>query len=167
LELKNKEKISRKIFLTLFYSGLFPKAPGTIGTIVSLVIAMLLLQYFTITNLFMASILISILAVKQIDIYEKQTNTHDSSQIVIDELAGMWIALSVANVQANSYILAFIAFVYFRIFDILKPSIIGRIDRDVKGGLGVMGDDIVAGFFAGLSTVLTAYILNTYFGILL
>jgi len=166
LELKNKEK-ARKLFLTLFYSGLFPKAPGTIGTIVSLVIAMLLLQYFTITNLFMASILISIFAVKQIDIYEKQTGIHDSSQIVIDELAGMWIALSVANVQADSYILAFIAFIYFRLFDILKPSIIGRIDRDVKGGLGVMGDDIVAGFFAGLSTVLTAYILNTYFAILL
>ena len=156
----------RKMFLTLFYSGLFPKAPGTVGTIVSLVMAMLLLQYFTITNLFMASILISILAVKQINIYEKEVGTHDGSEIVIDELAGMWIALSVANVQSDSYILALIAFVYFRIFDIAKPSVIGRIDKDVKGGLGVMGDDIVAGFFAGLSTVLTAYILNTYFGIL-
>jgi phosphatidylglycerophosphatase A len=155
----------RKIFITLFYSGLFPKAPGTVGTIVSLGIAMLLLQYFTITNIFMATILISIVAIKQIDIYEKQTNTHDSSQIVIDELAGMWIALSVANVQADSYILAFVAFVYFRLFDIFKPSVIGRIDRDVKGGLGVMGDDIVAGFFAGLLTVFTAYILNIYLGI--
>lgn len=166
MELKNNE-ISRKIFLTLFYSGLFPKAPGTIGTIVSLVLAMILLQYFTITNLFMATILISILAIKQIDIYEKEVSRHDSSEIVIDELAGMWIALSIANVEANSYILALVAFVYFRLFDILKPSIIGRIDKNVKGGLGVMGDDIVAGFFAGLSTVLTSYILNTYFGILL
>jgi phosphatidylglycerophosphatase A len=155
----------RKIFLTLFYSGLFPKAPGTIGTIVSLAIAMLLLQYFTITNLFMASILISILAVKQINIYEKEVGSHDGSEIVIDELAGMWIALSVANVQADSYILALIAFVYFRLFDILKPSVIGRIDKEVPGGLGVMGDDIVAGFFAGLATVLTKYILLTYFAI--
>jgi phosphatidylglycerophosphatase A len=155
----------RKIFLTLFYSGLFPKAPGTIGTIVSLAMAMVLLQYFTITNLFMASILISILAVKQIDIYEKEVGSHDGSEIVIDELAGMWIALSVANVQADSYILAFIAFVYFRLFDILKPSVIGRIDRDVPGGLGVMGDDIVAGFFAGIATSATAYILLTYFSI--
>jgi len=156
---------SRKIFLTLFYSGLFPKAPGTIGTIVSLAIAMVLLQYFTITNLFMASILISILAVKQINIYEKEVGTHDGSEIVIDELAGMWIALSVANIQADSYILAIIAFVYFRIFDILKPSIIGRIDKEVNGGLGVMGDDIVAGFFAGITTSATAYVLLTYFSI--
>jgi phosphatidylglycerophosphatase A len=156
----------RKIFLTLFYSGLFPKAPGTIGTIVSLAMAMLLLQYFTITNLFMASILISIIAIKQINIYEKEVGAHDGSEIVIDELAGMWIALSVANVQADSYILALIAFVYFRLFDILKPSIIGRIDRDAPGGLGVMGDDIVAGFFAGIATSATAYILSSYFAII-
>jgi len=115
----------------------------------------------------MASILISIIAVKQIDIYEKEVGTHDGSEIVIDELAGMWIALSIADIGGDDYIIALIAFVYFRLFDILKPSIIGRIDRDVKGGLGVMGDDIVAGFFAGLTTVLSVYILNTYFGILL
>jgi phosphatidylglycerophosphatase A len=157
---------SRKIFLTLFYSGLFPKAPGTIGTIVSLIIAMLLLQYFTINNLFMATILISILAIKQIDIYEKEVGSHDGSEIVIDELAGMWLALCIANVGASSFALALIAFVYFRLFDILKPSIIGRIDRDVKGGMGVMGDDIVAGFFAGIATVATQYILNTYFSII-
>lgn len=155
----------RKIFLTLFYSGFFPKAPGTVGTIVSLIIAMLFLQYFSITNLFLASILISIIAVQQINIYEKEVGTHDGSEIVIDELAGMWIALSVANVGSNDYIIALIAFVYFRLFDIIKPSIIGRIDRDVSGGLGVMGDDIVAGFFAGLSTTLSVYILSYYFGI--
>lgn len=39
---------------------------------------------------------------------------------------------------------------FFRAFDILKPSVIGRIDKNVKGGLGVMGDDMVAGLFAGL-----------------
>ena len=44
------------------------------------------------------------------------------------------------------------AFIFFRIFDIWKPSIIGKIDREVKGGLGVMGDDVVAGIFAGICT---------------
>jgi len=155
----------RKIFLTLFYSGLFPKAPGTIGTIVSLIIGMLLLQYFTINNLFMATVLISIIAIKQINIYEEEVGSHDGSEIVIDELAGMWLAMCIANVSATSFALALIAFVYFRLFDILKPSIIGRIDRDVKGGMGVMGDDIVAGFFAGIATVATQYILVTYFSI--
>jgi phosphatidylglycerophosphatase A len=156
---------SRKIFLTLFYSGLFPKAPGTVGTIMSLIIAIVLLQYFTINNLFMATILISIIAIKQINIYEKEVNNHDSSEIVIDELVGMWLALSMTNVSSNSYMLAFIAFIYFRLFDIFKPSIIGRIDRDVKGGMGVIGDDIVAGFFAGIATVVTQYVLESYFAI--
>ena len=54
---------------------------------------------------------------------------------------------------------AALAFVYFRLFDIWKPSIIGKIDRDVKGGWGVMGDDMVAGLFAGLCTSMTYFLL--------
>jgi phosphatidylglycerophosphatase A len=148
----------RKIFLTLGYSGLSPKAPGTVGSIIALILAMLLLKYISISTLFMLSLLISVIAVKQIDIYEKEVGTHDGSEIVIDELAGMWITLSIANATSNNYILALIAFVYFRLFDILKPSIIGKIDRDVKGGWGVMADDIVAGLFAGLCTSMTYYL---------
>tara|TARA_B110000046_G_scaffold140446_1_gene147022 strand:+ start:724 stop:1179 length:456 start_codon:yes stop_codon:yes gene_type:complete len=148
----------RKFFLTLGYSGLSPKAPGTAGSIVALIIAMLLLQYISISTLFMLALLISVIAVKQIDIYEKEVGTHDGSEIVIDELAGMWIALGIANATSDNYILALITFVYFRLFDILKPSVIGKIDRDVKGGWGVMGDDIVAGLFAGLCTSMTYYL---------
>ena len=149
----------RKFFLTLGYSGLSPKAPGTVGSIVALMLAMLLLQYISISTLFMLSLLISVIAVKQIDIYEKEIGTHDGSEIVIDELAGMWIALSIASATSDNYIIAALAFVYFRLFDIWKPSIIGKIDRDVKGGWGVMGDDIVAGLFAGLCTSMTYYLL--------
>ena len=47
-----------------------------------------------------------------------------------------------------------LALLFFRAFDILKPSIIGRVDRDVKGGLGVMLDDVLAGFFAGLGVLI-------------
>jgi len=149
----------RKFFLTLGYSGLFPKAPGTVGTVVSLVMAMFLLQYIAVSTLFMLSLLICVFAVKQIDIYEKEVGVHDGSEIVIDELAGMWLALAIANATSDNYILALMAFVYFRLFDILKPSIIGKIDRDVKGGWGVMGDDMVAGLFAGLCTSMTYFLL--------
>jgi len=149
----------RKFFLTLGYSGLSPKAPGTVGTIVSLVIAIFLLKYISITTLFLLSLLISVVAVKQIDIYEKEVGEHDSSEIVIDELAGMWIALSIASATSDNYIIAGLAFVYFRLFDIYKPSIIGKIDRDVKGGWGVMGDDMLAGLFAGLCTSMTYSLL--------
>jgi len=149
----------RKFFLTLGYSGLSPKAPGTVGSFVSLILAMALLNYISITTLFLIALLISVFAVKQIDIYEKEVGVHDASEIVIDELAGMWIALGIASATSDNYIIAALAFVYFRLFDIWKPSIIGKIDRDVKGGWGVMGDDMVAGLFAGLCTSMTYYLI--------
>ncbi|HJE03053.1 Phosphatidylglycerophosphatase A [Aliarcobacter thereius] len=143
----------RKFFLTVGFSGLSPKAPGTAGSFVSLILALALLEFLHSSTLLLLAILISIIAVKQINIYEKEVGIHDSSEIVIDELAGMWIALSLSGINnENILITASLAFIFFRLFDIWKPSIIGKIDRDVKGGLGVMGDDILAGVFAGICT---------------
>jgi len=152
-------------FITLGYSGLFPKAPGTVGTIVSLPLGMLILIYFDAQTLFLATTLISLVAIKSINMYESTTGIHDDKRIVIDELAGMWFALSVApaiSIQfhelmqwENGFLIqSFLSFALFRYFDIAKPSVIGRIDREAKGGLGVMGDDIVAGFAAGITSAL-------------
>jgi len=145
----------RLAFLTLFYSGLSPKAPGTAGSIVALIMGMFALEFLNISNIFMIAILVTIIAVKQINIYEKEVGTHDGKEIVIDEFAGMWFALSIAGVGAGMWLMGIIAFIYFRIFDIWKPSLIGKIDRDVEGGWGVMGDDLLAGLFAGLCTSMT------------
>lgn len=150
----------RKLFLTLFYSGLSPKAPGTVGSIVALILGMILLQFLPVSTLFLLSILITVIAVKQINIYEKEVGEHDSKEIVIDELAGMWIALSICGItQENFFIMSGLAFIYFRLFDIWKPSIIGRIDEKVEGGWGVMGDDVVAGIAAGIATAATYQVL--------
>jgi len=148
-------------FITLGYSGLFPKAPGTMGTLVSLPLGMLILIYFDAQTLFLASVLISIIAIKEINKYEEKSGIHDDKRIVIDELAGMWFALSVAPAMSiatnelgmweNGFLIqSILSFILFRYFDIAKPSIIGRIDREAKGGIGVMGDDIIAGFAAGI-----------------
>ncbi|HEX5329566.1 phosphatidylglycerophosphatase A [Sulfuricurvum sp.] len=152
-------------FITVGYSGLFPKAPGTMGTIASLPLGIAILLFFGPQTLFLATILITLIAIKAIDKHERIVNEHDDSRIVIDELVGMWFALSIApgvgfdlstlmtwnNGIALQIVLSFI---FFRIYDIKKPSIIGRIDRETKGGLGVMGDDIIAGFAAGISAAL-------------
>jgi len=154
-----------RFFITVGYSGLFPKAPGTAGTLVSLPLGMLILIYFDAYTLFLATALISIIAIKEINRYEEKTGTHDDKSIVIDELAGMWFALSVAPAitvgmsevatLSNGFLIqSILSFALFRYFDIAKPSIIGRIDRETKGGIGVMGDDIVAGFAAGITTSL-------------
>jgi len=150
-------------FLTLGYSGLSPKAPGTVGTLVSLPLGMLILIYFDASTLFLATLLISVLAIKAINSYEEKSGNHDDQRIVIDELAGMWFALSVApafgvlmsdvtTLENGFLVQSLLSFVLFRYFDITKPSIIGRIDREAKGGVGVMGDDIIAGFAAGISS---------------
>ena len=143
----------RRFFLTVGFSGLSPKAPGTVGSFVALIFGLFLLQFLHVSTLFLLALFITVVAIKQINIYEKEVGIHDSSEIVIDELAGMWIALSICGINSeNMFILAPLSFVFFRLFDIYKPSVIGRIDRDVKGGLGVMGDDVVAGIFAGICT---------------
>jgi phosphatidylglycerophosphatase A len=143
----------RKFFLTVGFSGLSPKAPGTVGSFVSLIIGLFLLEFLHPSTLFLLSLLVTVIAIKQIDIYEKEVGIHDSKEIVIDELAGMWITLAICGINSsNILIIAPIAFIFFRLFDIWKPSFIGKIDRDVKGGLGVMGDDVLAGIAAGIAT---------------
>jgi phosphatidylglycerophosphatase A len=149
-------------FLTVGFSGLSPKAPGTMGTLASLPLGILILLYFDETTLFLAATLISIIAIKVINEYEEESGNHDDQRIVIDELAGLWFALSIAPATTidpstlfdwhNGFLIqALLSFALFRYFDITKPSIIGRLDREAKGGVGVMGDDIVAGFAAGIS----------------
>lgn len=150
----------RKCFLTGCYTGLMPKAPGTWGSIFGLILSFFILKFLPPSTLFLLSILITIIAIKEINSYEKETNTHDDKKIVIDEVAGIWIAISI--LPNISPIWLFIAFIFFRIFDILKPSYIGKIDKDVKGGLGVMGDDILAGILAGLSTGLIYVIWSKF-----
>ena len=153
----------RKFFLTVGFSGLSPVAPGTVGSFISLLLVLPLIQYVHVSTIFLLSLLISVIAVKQINIYEEEVGQHDGKEIVIDELAGMWIAISICGItQENMIIMAPLAFIYFRIFDIWKPSVIGRIDRDVKGGWGVMGDDIVAGIAAGVATSGTYQLLIMY-----
>jgi len=153
----------RKFFLTVGFSGLSPKAPGTVGSFVSLLILLPLIPYLHVSTIFLIALLISVLAVKQINIYEEEVGVHDGKEIVIDELAGMWVAISICGItQENMMIMAPLAFVYFRIFDIWKPSIIGKIDREVKGGWGVMGDDLVAGLAAGIATAGTYQLLTMY-----
>ena len=153
----------RRVFLTVGFSGLSPKAPGTVGSFVSLLIGLFLLEFLHVSTLFLLALLITVIAIKQIDIYENETKTHDNSEIVIDELAGMWITLSICGINSsNIIIMATLAFIFFRIFDIWKPSIIGKIDRDVKGGLGVMGDDVVAGIAAGIATSGTYQLIEKF-----
>ncbi len=141
----------RKLFLTFFYTGLFPYAPGTTGSIAGAIVGYIILLYLPISTLFLLAILITIVSIKEIGIYEKENNVHDPKEIVVDEVVGVWIAFSLSSATLLQIILSFI---FFRIYDIWKPSIIGKIDKNYNGGIGVMGDDIIAGILAGVSSAL-------------
>lgn len=137
----------QKLFLTFFYSGLSPKAPGTVGTLLATIAGYLIITYISMETLVLLTILFTGLGVKSINAYEAISGTHDDKSIVIDEAIGVWIALIISS---GTPIQIVASFIFFRIFDIWKPSVIGRIDRNVKGGWGVIGDDMLAGMFAGI-----------------
>ncbi len=114
---------------------------------------------FSANTLFLGAVFVGLIAIAQIDKEEEETKRHDSSYIVIDELVGMWLAMAVSGLSLAGVILSFI---FFRIYDITKPSLIGRIDKEVKGGLGVVADDALAGVLAGLSALLVIHILGFF-----
>lgn len=144
-------------FLSVLWVGKCPKASGTMGSIAGVVLGLPIL-YLSSQTLFLLSMFVGLLAIKQVNIYEarnegKEGFSHDEGWIVIDEVVGVWIALSIACFDEVSAIGVGSAFVLFRVFDIYKPSLIGKIDREAKGGLGVVGDDALAGLIAGLASL--------------
>ncbi len=114
---------------------------------------------FSANTLFLGAIFVGLIAITQIDKEEEESKVHDSSYIVIDELVGMWIAMAISGLSLAGVILSFI---FFRIYDITKPSLIGTIDKEVKGGLGVVADDALAGVLAGLSALLVISVLGFF-----
>ncbi len=138
--------------------GYSKKAPGTLGSLVALFLGLPILV-FSANTLFLGAIFIGLVAITQIDVEEKLSKTHDSSYIVIDELVGMWLAMAISGLSLMSVVLSFI---FFRIYDITKPSLIGKIDKEVKGGLGVVADDALAGILAGLSVLFIVSILGLF-----
>lgn len=114
---------------------------------------------FSANTLFLGAVFVGLIAITQIDKEEEETKRHDSSYIVIDELVGMWLAMAISGLSLAGVILSFI---FFRIYDITKPSLIGKIDKEVKGGLGVVADDALAGVLAGLSALLVINVLGFF-----
>jgi len=139
--------------LTGFFSGLLPKAPGTWGSVVAAVMAYIIITYLPnpATTIWLLAVFFSVVGFKLVNDYEEKGGIHDDKRIVIDEFAGVLIAIGLfGNLKEDTFIKIFLAFAAFRLFDIWKPSVIGKIDEKAPGGLGVMGDDILAGIFGGI-----------------
>ena len=126
--------------------GRIPVAPGTFGSLLGLLPCFLLSRLSLWFSLAMV-IALAGLAVYAADIAEKQLGRKDPGSIVIDEIAGMTVTL--AGVPFNT-VSAVSGFIIFRVLDITKPYPIRVFERRLKGGLGVVMDDIVAGVMGNI-----------------
>jgi len=146
---------------TVFGIGLAPKAPGTFGSLPGLLVgagvhvaayrlcsdALPWARSFVILLLLALATALALWAIARA---ETALATHDDQRIVIDEVVGQAIAVAFVPVAIWPYLLGFLL---FRLFDITKPWLIGRVDKEVPGAVGTLGDDVLAGVIAGLILV--------------
>lgn len=130
-----------------FGSGLAPVAQGTFGSLAALLPWLLLRQYSLPLNVVVIVIGFAV-GVWACDIAGRALGVDDHRSLVWDEFIGQWIALLPALV-APWWTIA-LGFALFRLFDVWKPWPIRYVDRHLKGGLGVMTDDVIAGIFAAV-----------------
>lgn len=138
-----------------FGAGLAPKAPGTFGTLVGIPFYWLmkdlpLLPYLGIV------LVTFIVGIWFCEVAAKATQTHDHPGIVWDEMVGYWLTMTLAPA---GWWWVLVGFVLFRFFDILKPWPVGWVDRRVRGGFGIMVDDIIAAVYAWICLQGTVYVL--------
>ena len=151
-----------KFLVSIFFVGYIKFAPGTWGTLVSLLIMYILFNILSLPLIILTIIFIFIFFIANylINYFSLITNSHDSKHIVIDELLGIFIIFLFYDLIFffNDILTYLIIFVLFRFFDIFKIFPSNFFDKYFKNGYGVILDDIIAGLY----TVLTLIILNAF-----
>ena len=139
------------------YSGYLPKAPGTWGSAVGVLIWLLLAplplaQYWSVVGV------LFVLGVISAGAAEKIVDRGDPGLVVIDEIVGQLIVLGLAPLHPLA---ALAGFGLFRFFDILKPFPVNWLDTHLHGGLGIMLDDVAAGLYGLLVLQLGLWLIRT------
>jgi phosphatidylglycerophosphatase A len=132
------------VIATWFGAGLLPRAPGTWGSLAALPFAWIIAYAGGWIALMVATILVFALGVWAADRAAKETGVQDPGSIVIDEVAGQWMTLIPIGTDPLAFL---IGFILFRAADIFKPWPASWADRTVKGGIGIMLDDMLAAVY--------------------
>ena len=138
-----------------FGSGLSPKAPGTFGTLVGLPLYWLVSSYSVYIQLIVISAAF-IIGIYFCDVAGKLIGVSDHGSIVWDEIVAMMLVLTITP---NHWMWWVVAFILFRLFDIWKPFPISQFDARLKGGFGVMFDDLLAAVYAMITIKVALWIL--------
>ena len=139
-----------------FGAGLAPFAPGTAGSLLAVPLALLTLNMGLIAQIGLAAALF-LAGVWICGESSRRLGVHDHGGIVWDEIVGMYAVLIVTPFALTSWILAF---GLFRAFDIVKPWPIRDLDHRMKGGAGIMLDDLVAALYAALTLGFLGWLID-------
>lgn len=137
-----------------FGTGLSPKAPGTVGTLVGLPLYYLLQLILPQSGIFIVLTLLFIAGIYICDVSGKAVGVQDHSGIVWDEIVAVALVLMFVPLTITGFI---IAFALFRLFDIWKPFPIGYCDQNFHNGFGVMFDDLLAAVYAIVVILIADY----------
>lgn len=148
------------LLATWFGAGLLPGMPGTWGSLAALPFAWAIHLFGGPAGLALAAVVVFFIGIWAAEIYAAESGAADPGAVVIDEVAGQWLTLALAApLDPMFYALGF---VFFRIADIVKPWPVGWADRELKGGLGIMADDILAAVYAALALLAVGYLMGVY-----
>ena len=148
------------IFTTLFGIGYSPIAPGTIGSIFSIVLLYFLIKFVSYSFLIIIFLIIFFTSLKFIEKYSNLLKSHDSSTIVIDEFLGIFLIILFYDYLkfSNDFIMFLLILILFRFFDILKIFPINWVDKNIKNSFGVVLDDLLAGVYS----IIVLYSINVF-----
>ena len=125
-------------------------APGTVASLAAIPIGVVLHVLGGAVAVVVAAACVAACGWWSAERYGRLSGRHDAPEVVVDEVAGMLVPLAAAG---SDIVLVLVAFGLFRLLDIWKPFPISWLDARVPGGLGVMADDLAAGFLAMVGTV--------------
>ena len=143
--------------VTGFGIGLLPIAPGTFGSMLGIILFLALAHlYLPIFWLCLIILLLYFFSYLAVQSALKIIKRSDPGEIVIDEVLGMMLVMMTIPPDPKW---AFLAFILFRMFDIIKPWPINQVDSQLKNALGVMLDDFIAALYAGIIILVIRFFL--------
>ena len=151
---------NNQLIVTLFSIGNIKFAPGTIGSLISLIILSIIYNFVSYAIFIILFFIIIIISNYSIKLYIENIIDKDAPEIIIDEFLGCYLIIIFYNYfdKINILLLYIFSFLIFRFFDISKIFPINLIDRHFKNPLGIILDDLIAAFY----TIITLFVLNTY-----
>jgi len=152
-------------FLTFFLIGKIKYAPGTLASLLTCFLFLLLINSFNFQVLFLITLIIFFYSFIAINNSFNEFKSEDPQEIVIDEVVGQMLPLLAIPIYETLYPLPTIyycvsAFLLFRLFDIWKPFPVSYVDNNVQGSLGIMLDDIVASIYSIIILCLMFFFLG-------